>query len=163
MLSLSEKNPNMITLLPHVLYSSHTKRYAGELRAFHSTLISVLLRISTAICTAIFAPVQFHKNHNLIKELPKVKYEEEGKSGFNFLSQSSVWTIMAFTCWDNTTNTTASRNEQCWPTVCTIAAVQIARPFWPDLSNVNTERSLPLLVDSHSFPLGLKGYRGAGQ
>lgn len=84
----------MITLLPRVLYSSHTKRYAGELRAFHSTLISVLLRISTAI----FAPVQFHKNHNLIKELPKVKYEEEGKSGFNFLSQSSVWTIMAFTC-----------------------------------------------------------------
>lgn len=75
---------------------------------------------------AIFAPVQFHKNHNLIKEFPKVKHEEEGESGFSFLSQWSVWTVMAFTCWDKSSNTPYSKWPQCQatvPTVCTVTAV----------------------------------------
>lgn len=55
------------------------QRYAGELRAFCGTLI--------CICPAIFAPVRFHENQNLIMEHPKVKYEEEGESGLSFLSQ----------------------------------------------------------------------------
>lgn len=59
--------------------SSDMQRYAGELRAFCGTLI--------CICPAIFAPVRFHENQNLIMEHPKVKYEEEGESGLSFLSQ----------------------------------------------------------------------------
>lgn len=162
MLSLSEKNKYDNFTPTCTLFLSHKeiRRWATCLPQ-HAYLCVAENQHRHPHC--YFCSRLISQNHNLIKELPKVKYEEEGKSGFNFLSQSSVWTIMAFTCWDNSTNTAASRNEQCWPTVCTIAAVQIGRPFWPDLSNVNTERSLPLLVDSHSFPLGLKGYRGAGQ
>lgn len=71
---------------------------------------------------ASFAPVQFHKYHNLIN----VKYEEEGEREFSFLSQWSVWAVMAFTCWDKSSNTPHLKWPRCRatvPTVCTITAV----------------------------------------
>lgn len=72
--------------------SSHIERYAGELRAIPCAVIYVLIEIRTPSHPPGYfytCPVSM-KNHNLIKEFPKVKDEEEGESGFSFLSQWSV-------------------------------------------------------------------------
>lgn len=65
--------------------SSDMKTYAGELRAFRSALICALIRIGTPSHPPLPFLFQFQDNHNLIKEFPTVKYEEEeGESGLSF-------------------------------------------------------------------------------
>ena len=111
----------------HKCLSSDVRRYAGELRAFCSTLICTLIWISAPklplgyFCTCPVSQKKKKKNPFTIlsRNSPELSMTKE-KVGF--LSQWGTWTAMTFTCWVYSSNTPHLKWPQCPATVPLLCA-----------------------------------------